>query len=219
MYKADVNVYHFTEGAARVARAYERTEVSDTLSKLRRHIFVFRNRRGWRDALAKQCEAQGIKARQIPLDMPVRWSSTYNMLETTLILKSAITALCASQVLDLSMKNIQLTPEDWNIPGKLRRLFAVFTKPSAKLQGKTYPTLSMAVLLYLRMMNKLRNLDSEWGIDSTMGRAGQAVLKKLDDYYSLAVNQMPSHSNIATILDPRMNLQVYDYLFPDSGRS
>ena len=47
-------------------------EVSNTLEKLRRHIYVFRNRRGWKDALQRQVQAVGLKPRQLSLDMPIR---------------------------------------------------------------------------------------------------------------------------------------------------
>jgi hypothetical protein len=88
------------------------TEVSATLEKLRRHIYVFRNRRAWKDALQKQIKAAGQKLRQLSLDMPVRWNSTYYMLETAIQLRIPITAVCSTQKLDTSMKDIALTSND-----------------------------------------------------------------------------------------------------------
>ena len=74
-------------------------------AKLRRHRYVFRNRRGWKDALKNQCKAAGIKARQLTLDMPVRWSSAYQMTDIVLKLQVPVTALCSSQQLDVSMRD------------------------------------------------------------------------------------------------------------------
>ena len=84
----------------------ERTDISDTLLKLRKHVYVFRNRGAWRDQLAKQCGVYGIKQRLIPLDMPVRWESTYEMVAIALQLREPVTAICASQQLDISMRDI-----------------------------------------------------------------------------------------------------------------
>ena len=50
------------------------------LAKLRKHIYIFRNRRAWKDALRSQCLALNITPIQLSLDMPIRWNSTYDML-------------------------------------------------------------------------------------------------------------------------------------------
>lgn len=52
-------------------------EAMNTLAKLQRHIYVFRNRRQWKDALQRQTVAAGLTICQLSLDMPVRWNSTY----------------------------------------------------------------------------------------------------------------------------------------------
>lgn len=58
---ADFNSYRVEEHEARIPRSVETAAVRrviDCLAKLRRHVFVFNNRRGWRAALEKQTEAQ-----------------------------------------------------------------------------------------------------------------------------------------------------------------
>jgi hypothetical protein len=47
-------------------------DIVGVLAKLRKHIYVFRNRRGWKDALQNQCQATNIAFKQLVLDMPVR---------------------------------------------------------------------------------------------------------------------------------------------------
>ena len=87
-------------------------DIVGVLAKLRKHIYVFRNRRGWKDALQNQCQATNTAFKQLVLNMPIRWNSTYHMVDTALQLQTPITALCASQRLDLSMRTIALTPND-----------------------------------------------------------------------------------------------------------
>jgi hypothetical protein len=65
---------------ARIPIAHTQDNVVSTLSKLRRHIYIFRNRRGFKSLLEKQLKATGIKQRLLVLDMPVRWNSTYDMI-------------------------------------------------------------------------------------------------------------------------------------------
>ena len=93
------------------------------------------------------------------------------MLDTAICLREPITALCASQVLDMSMRTIQLTTKDWEILLQLQRLFAIFVKPSTKLQAHQYPTLNMAIPFYLRMVRKLQALQDELGANSAIGKA------------------------------------------------
>ena len=91
----------------------------------------------------------------MPLDMPVQWSSTHTMLSVALKLRAPVTSFCALQRLDLSMGEIQLTTEDWDILWDLESFFAIFVKPTTRLQASYYPTLSAAVSQYLRIMLKL----------------------------------------------------------------
>ena len=46
-----------------------------------------------------------------------------------------------------------------------------------------------------------------------------ASLRKLDKHHTSATNQVLSHSNMATILDPRMNLRGFDNVMPESSDS
>jgi hypothetical protein len=72
--------YRLEYGAARMPVLPDNKTVA-VLVKLRRHIYVFRNRRQWKDMLKKQCEAANIQAQQLSLDMPVRWNSTFYMID------------------------------------------------------------------------------------------------------------------------------------------
>jgi hypothetical protein len=211
----DSDAYRLEYGAARVPLLPENESVA-VLSKLRRHIYVFRNRRQWKDALKKQCKAANIEFKQLSLDMPVRWSSTYYMLHLALRLQGPITALCASQQLDLSMKDIALTTKDWQVMKALLDLFYIFIRPTEKLQGASYPTLNYAVVQYMRMTQKLEVFKAGYLENSTMYEASMMALKKLDEYYTLATNQQRSHSTIATICDPRYNFNVFDIIWPKS---
>ncbi|KFY67389.1 hypothetical protein V496_01580 [Pseudogymnoascus sp. VKM F-4515 (FW-2607)] len=156
----EVEAYWCEQGLARIPQRIG-SDVSTALAKLRQHIYVFRNRRAWKDALQKQIQAAGQKPRQLSLNMPVRWNSTYYMLETALKLRIPITAVCSTQKLDLSMKDISLTTDDWAIIKALERLFLVFLKPLRRLQSDSFPTLNFTIPLYLKMINKVTSIQEE----------------------------------------------------------
>ncbi|KFX93411.1 hypothetical protein O988_06834 [Pseudogymnoascus sp. VKM F-3808] len=182
--ETETEAYWCQQGLARLPQRMDSsssTEVSAILEKLRRHIYVFRNRRAWKDALQKQVKAIGQKPQ-----------------------------------LDISMKDIALTSNDWAIIEDLERLFLVFLKPSRRLQSDSYPTLNFTIPLYLKMINKVKLLQEELGISSTIGLACGAALRKLNEYYTLATNQQCKHSAVATICDPRMNHGVFKKIYPNS---
>jgi hypothetical protein len=82
--------------AARILILHTQNEVVSVLSKLRRHIYIFRNRREFKVKLEQQLKAMIIKQRLLVLDMLVRCNSTSNMISTTCSQESLITAVCAS---------------------------------------------------------------------------------------------------------------------------
>ncbi|KFZ15546.1 hypothetical protein V501_02660 [Pseudogymnoascus sp. VKM F-4519 (FW-2642)] len=63
--------------------------------------------------------------------------------------------------MDLSMRYIALTPEDWITLHALQNFFYIFVKPSQKLQASLYPTLNFAIPQYLKMIKKLEALQNE----------------------------------------------------------
>lgn len=85
------------------------------------------------------------------------------------------------------------------------------------MEATPYPTLNIAVPLYLRMMKKLKNMRTKMGPNSVAADACTTALMKLDKYYTVGADKAASHLNTATILDPRINLSVHDMLLSDSG--
>ncbi|KFZ23264.1 hypothetical protein V502_02249 [Pseudogymnoascus sp. VKM F-4520 (FW-2644)] len=189
----ELESYRVQEGLAytRINAIYsEKEEVVDALTKLRKHIYVFRNRRGWRDSLRSHAIATGIKPITLTIDIPVRWNSTYHMLQNALLMEAPITALCASQTLDMS-------------------------RISEKVQADGYPTLNYCVPYYLRLMDKIKKIKKTVK-HTSINEACTAAFNKLDDYFSLATSQRSSHSTVATICDPRFNFSIFDFYLPKS---
>ena len=148
--------------------------------------------------------------------MPVRWNSTHKMADTFIKLKVPIMALCASQNLDPSMRDILLTNADWAILEKLRQLFEIFVKPSTVLQGDVYPTMSITIPHYLRMIQKLTTFKEEVGETTLIGKAADAAISKLNKYFTANSSAGPSYAVVATALDPRLTLRVFDKLLSGS---
>src|SRR5450432_3574342 len=102
--------------------------------------------------------------------MPIRWNSTYNIIKSTCNLQIPITAVCAVQDYDNSVRALILTQADWAILDNIQKLFVIFVRPSQKLQGKVYPTMSYALPQYIRLLNKLELLHTAFGSNTTLRR-------------------------------------------------
>jgi hypothetical protein len=66
------------------------------------------------------------------------------------------------------------------------------------------------------MIKKLKALQKEVSISLTIRVACIAAYKKLNEYSTLATNQRWSHLGVATICDPRMNLNVFNSFWSSS---
>jgi hypothetical protein len=144
--------------------------------------------------------------------MPVRWNSTYNMIKSACNLQIPITAVCAVQDYDNSVRALILTQADWAILDNIQKLFVIFVQPSQKLQGKVYPTMNYALPQYLRLLNKLELLRTHFGSNTTLGKACTSAYDKLHEYYLLIRKQ--NYSAVATICDLRFNMNVFQVLWP-----
>ncbi len=90
----------------------------------------------------------------IPLDNATRWNSTYNMINTFLMLKSAILYV---QKFTSNKEFKKNTPNEneWEILTELKNIFEIFVSPTIKLQGQRYTTLNTSLLYIYKIYNKL----------------------------------------------------------------
>jgi hypothetical protein len=83
------------------------------------------------------------------------------MLEATLELKEPLKYLFLNSK-NLDIKEIAFSELDWLIIAKLKSLFQVFLKPSERLQGQLYITLSETLLYIYTIYNKLTSKEKEY---------------------------------------------------------
>lgn len=79
------------------------------------------------------------------------------MLKTILELKEPLTYI-SNNTTNKEFKRIFFNPKEWLIISYLKQIFKVFVKPSIKLQGQLYITLSTALLYIYQIFNKLEGL-------------------------------------------------------------
>lgn len=71
--REDPNNYDFDIGCARIPTPLgSDSTIPDWLAKLRRHLYVFKDREAWEDVLKRQIDSHELSHAELQLDMPVR---------------------------------------------------------------------------------------------------------------------------------------------------
>ena len=192
------------------------TSPAEALNKLRRIIAKIRCSTTLWDALKTEAEAIKLKWLSPILDVRVRWNSTYQMLDRALQLRPAIERLLLLDSSRLfSRAGLTLVVDDWFILEKLRVILGVFNTATKFENQSTYQTLTMQLPYYQYVEKKLRELIQEErhkpGLNdqasTLLWTAADEAYKKLILYWQ----KTDDHSGqaVATVLDPRMRLQVF----------
>ena len=135
------------------------------------------------------------------------------MLKTAYLQKGLITAVCASQRINLLVQSIMLTSLNWVLLQEVLELFAIFVYTTKKLQGLLYLTLNYTIPQYYIMIKKLKEKRSKWG-NLLISLALKEALDKLNEYYN-NLNAY-AHLSIATICDLWFNYSLFSRLLPES---
>jgi hypothetical protein len=96
----------------------------------------------------------------------------------------------------------------------LLEFFGIFVHPTKKLQASQYPTLNYAILQYLKIVQKVSEKQKEWGIESALRIACQKSLDKMNEYFKESLTH--PCSSVATICDPRFNVNVFNLVMESS---
>lgn len=156
------------------------------------------------------CEAANIKFVKPVLDVKTRWDSTYDMLNTAIILKPAIVMMwdnCSDLI------NLKITETDWTILEKIVQFLKQFKYVSKILSNDLDVTLPTVVLAFNMLVDKiesitfnLNNKVNRNAQDEALLLAFQAGRDKLLKHYRKC-NWIYC---ISLILDPRYKIEGFD---------
>jgi len=194
-----------------------------SLRKLRQIVAKVRSSNILWEALQEDVQRKRLAWLVPILDVRVRWNSTYKMIERALYLRPALERLLAvDNTRKFSKARIPLTLSitDWNTLERVSRILSLFVDATEFASGATYPTLSSQLPYYQFLQNALHELiESERPMEDDPDPTSttyKICLAADDAYQKLNKYWVKSDSNtgqvIATILDPRMKLQLFKNL-------
>jgi len=194
------------------------------IPRLRKLVVKVRESPLRRERFADQCGYNGIRPKELVIDVRTRWNSTCDMIERALELRKPLDKMTE---LDADLHRYKLTDGEWNLLKRIRKFFRLFKTTSNQLCAAGYPTLAIAVPAYNFLMDSLENYRDASSTSDAIKAATNAAIDKLKEYYTGVRAGARAKAGakakdedgtdvyaievyaVATILDPHFKLQYY----------
>lgn len=162
------------------------------------------------------CKSYGIAPATIPLDMPVRWNSTYRMVEQTVYLKRPIRRYLDDH--DDKLGKFHLTDDEWEQAEILLVFLMPFKRCTKRFEcNLNNPEIDYVFFAYDTMYNHIDDVKDALVGDTGIGllscapymhAAIEEMEKTLKLYYEKT--KFPTIYGDATILNPRVKLSLFE---------
>ncbi|KZS01068.1 Zinc finger protein [Daphnia magna] len=138
------------------------------------------------------------------LDCKTRWSSAFYFVKRAVKLRRAIDEIAK----DADLRRNEMENEEWYILSEVLEFLEEFATIPKYIEGSGYPTLSLVVPMYNRLLTILEDVSQSRHRSikhPLIVMAATAGLKKLSSYYDKASPIVMA----ATFLDPRLKIQYF----------
>jgi hypothetical protein len=183
--------------------------IDNSLEKIRRCVKYIRGSDTRKSRFASCLDNLSIvSSKQVRQDMPIRWNSTYLMLESALGFREAFTHLN-----DIDPNFDSLSDEEWIELGKISEFLKPFYDITTLFSGSTYPTANLYFSGVWRIHLKLNEAacvnHDEFETQNQVCCMAKRMKSKFGKYW----NSYSVILSIAVILDPRYKLQFVEYCY------
>ncbi|KAE8236777.1 hypothetical protein A4X03_0g9329, partial [Tilletia caries] len=173
-------------------------------AKCRAFVSLVHRSKPTEQALIKACETAGIKYKMPKTVMDVRWNSTLGQLLSLLHLEPALRLLFGER----AYRDHAWGEPVWVAIRDITRILAIFKDVSEHLQGRKFPTMSVAAEGFVLMTYELNDLAAS----AVLSPWGSEVLKlfqtRLEEYRPHLIDS--DVTLWATVLDPTMKKDVIE---------
>lgn len=172
----------------------------ETISRLREIIVQIRSSSHKYNKFKSICEGTKSKKKTVPLDNATRWSSTFKMIHTALILKYEIITWCSEEEVNI---DLLLSHEHWSQLKFIKKSLEKFSELTTYLQGQNYPTIHSTIPVFNILFDTLDDMHEEY----PNFKGYKLAFNKLKKYYALS-DDCPAHF-IGTILNPNEKMNYF----------
>jgi hAT family C-terminal dimerisation region len=159
------------------------------------------------------CREAEVKYLRIPLDIEVRWNSTYRMLEKAIYLRPALVKFIGLHIDDLAQ--YRLTDNEWAIADQVLMILTPFQRCTARFESNSLRSeVDYVFFAYDTMFNHLEDVQKSLGRSKLptsvfLRNAIDEALEVLRRYYNKSTT-IPFIYSDAMILNPRVKLSVFN---------
>lgn len=152
------------------------------------------------------CKGSQSKISSINIDSPVRWSSTYCMINKAIKLKYQLVTWESEEGISNEQRLIE---RDWEELIIFKKALKVFSDVSTFHQGQNYPTMHSVIATYNMLFDAIDDLHETYPENKGISDAFQ----KLKKYYKLSDDCQANY--ISSVLNPNEKMNYYsDMEFP-----
>ncbi|KAK2637388.1 hypothetical protein Ddye_032180 [Dipteronia dyeriana] len=174
-------------------------QVSDQIDRIRDAISWICSSNPRFSEFKRHCKLNGLKPQRFQTDMPVRWNSTYLMLENCLEYDTTITCFYNMKLAKTGQHSPKiLTTDDWYVAKIFVEFLKIFYNATVTLFGVYYPTSSPAI----HQIVEISELLNSYREDEHLGVVVVAMETKLKKYWA----NIPLLYALSAIVDPRVKL-------------
>jgi hypothetical protein len=188
------------------------TPFTATLTKIRELAKASRHG-SKRPALFREaCEEKTLPALRIPLDIAVRWNSTFKMLETAIYLRSALERFA---ILSPDLTQHKLSAEEWNLAETLFMILVPFKRLSLRFESnEATAEIDYVFYAYETMFNHLEDVKATLNTKGRAARRNAELIAALNAAYNELLKYYGFTSDTyvygdANILNPRCKVSIF----------
>ncbi|KAL0228805.1 hypothetical protein GEMRC1_013425 [Eukaryota sp. GEM-RC1] len=140
--------------------------------------------------------------RVVVRDVVTRWNSTFLMIQSYEKLLRPINIVISNN--DAKLRNLKLTTDECATVKSIGKILKPFLSLTTRVSASAYPVLSVAVHGFFRLLNNLRQLQTDQYLEEMLQIAVKAMIEKFEKYEPF-MSDLTSY--MSCILDPRVKLQ------------
>jgi hypothetical protein len=170
------------------------------------------------ESFQKACKSYNMKPMTIPLDITVRWNSTFNMLMHAIYLRRPIRRYIDDLDEDHDTQNLQLTDEQWKQAEVLCLFLLPFKRCSTRFECNSSSTeIDYVFFAYDSMYNHIDDVKAKLTSGTGIGAlpCSEFILEAIDKMESVlkkyyTKTQYPTVYADGMILNPRTKLVIFE---------
>ena len=145
------------------------------------------------------------ESRRMKPDMPIRWNSTYTMLESCLYFQDVLHWYAERD--SIFKTNFWLSTEEWAKVTHMHNFLEVFFVVTTVFSGTKYPTANLYFMNVYLVHNAI--IKANDGINGYMAEMLKVIKEKFMKYWS----DFSVFLSCAAVLDPRIKLKFIEYCY------